>query len=426
MLGVLLLANQAQAVVVLNPPQFVPTINNSLRIFQPTKSEYSPDGKLVMFRENLTDPNSHFIFSLPLDFRMRSPTNNFSDPNIVPAPGNAADYPNHLPLVDDINYVELPNTVPIPPASDTGARDPGSHYDDNRNWLSNAFRLSETSQPSAPSSHMIAFVHEEDWYGYGYPVDCAFKNVGVRYSTDLGKSWTRAVPILTKIRQKPWSECETWPRAGVGDGSAMWNPINQTWHIFAQEDPMKPDASPPLVMAVSNDTLGRPYSWTRVDPVSGQTQPGFIGLNATIAHGDLADIKGASPSIMRDEKNHIWHMVYAQWGGGLIYTNSTNLWRWTPPFRLAINYTQFVHTVYPSLIGDQSDVLTTNGKATLYFGANKGDLNIWGKAYFSVGIDFNSWPSGSQVQQESPQHGVAFEQSDTRNSHSQSSIFEDL
>ncbi len=87
----------------------------------------------------------------------------------------------------------------------------------------------------------------------------------------------------------------------------MWNPSTKEWVMLAQEGP--------LVMSTSTSPLASPGTWQRIEPISGKTAPGFIGDGTTLAHGDLASIGGSNPSIIRDQENAIWHMVYAKWGG---------------------------------------------------------------------------------------------------------------
>ena len=79
-------------------------------------------------------------------------------------------------------------------------------------------------------------------------------------------------------------------------------------------------------------------------------------------------------------------MIYAKWGEGLAYTNSSDLYRWEIPFLIWDNGNQTPNTQYPTLVGDEGDALSTNGAATLYFtAANK--VN-WGRPLWSVGITF--------------------------------------
>lgn len=40
-------------------------------------------------------------------------------------------------------------------------------------------------------------------------------------------------------------------------------------------------------MSFSSDPLGQPVAWARINPVTGQTQPGFMGGDDTLAHRNL-------------------------------------------------------------------------------------------------------------------------------------------
>ena len=400
-LGTLLLIAPASAAVIVGTPELLPVINDKLRYWSPSSAQWMPDGKMVAFCENTSNPQSDFIFNIPLDFRMRGPNNKVN--NVTsPAAGNRSEYPNALPWREGTNYVRLPNDIPIPSADVTGTRGDGTHYDYNDRWLMNAFRLSETSQPDAPINDMIAFVHNEDYWGYGGAYNgCTYKSIGVRYSHDLGKSWTRSVPIITKSVQLPVDQislCNNKPRAGTGDLAGIWNHLNKTWVIFGHEDEWttNPYTSPRLVMSISTDPLARPGNWTRLDPINKKTAPGFIGDKNSLFHPDLSGVPGSNPTIIRDSKNNVWHMVWSRWGGGLSYANTTDFVRFSTPADLRLN------GGYPTLIGDQGDALTTGGKATLYY--TGGDNNgYWGKPIRSVGIDFNPITQNANVREQKQQ-----------------------
>ena len=392
-LHILTLAVGASAVQLQGPPQYVSLINDSLQSWAPSHAQYMPDGKMFAFRQNLTDPQTPWIFNIELDFRMTGPTNKVKDIT-APASANRSDYPNRLPWRADINYVEVPNTIPIPSPSVTGMRSNGTLYDENSVWLMNVFRLSETSNASAPSNYLIGFAHNEDYWGHGGAVNgCTYKSIGVRYSYDLGLSWTRSVPILTKsIETQTPDGCNVAPRAGTADFAATWNHLTSTWTILGCEDEWTTNpSSPGLVTSISADPLARPGSWTKVDPVRKLTAPGLIGSNATFLHPDLSSGRGANPSIIRDQKNGVWHMVYAKWGGGLFYTKTPDLVRWTSPALLPINGTQHPQSGYPTLIGDLGDTNTTNGLATLYWtdSAVK-PTGMWGRPFWSVDLDLGA------------------------------------
>ena len=118
-------------------------------------------------------------------------------------------------------------------------------------------------------------------------------------------------------------------------------------------------------MSVSCDSLAAPGSWSRIDPISGKTAPGFKGDGT--AHGDLSSISCSNPRIIRDQKNVVWHMVYARWGGGIAYSKSFDLTRWEKPVMLYEGDGHIVNPRYSTLVSNEGDALATDGTATLYF-----------------------------------------------------------
>ena len=340
-----------------------------------------PDGKMFMMRKDPNDKNAGFIINTTPNNFISSSSSSIND---ISGPYNdpKAEYQNSD---SGANFVLLPNDVPIPDASITGLRGNGTLYDEGTVWIFNAFRLSATSQPGADSDSLIGFEHNEDyWKDTGTTSSCTYKSIAVRYSKDLGKSWTRSVPIITKNKQNETCD-DSNPFTGTGDFATMWNPDKKEWVTIAQEGP--------LVMSTSKDPLAKPGTWTRIDPVTNSTDAGFIGNGTTLAHGDLASIGGSNPSIIRDEKNSVWHMIYAKWGGGMAYTKSTDLYRWDTPYLIWDNSDMTPVSQYPTLVGDEGDTLTTDGTATLYFTAqNHVD---WGRPLWSVGIDFGANSSSS-------------------------------
>ena len=247
----------------------------------------------------------------------------------------------------------------------------------------------------------------EEWAKYG----CTYKSIGVRYSQDLGKSWTRSVPIITKLVQPPTEnyieKCGLKPRAQTGDLAAMWNHLNRTWVIMAQEDPYvsSQDTSPGLAMSISNDPLARPGTWKRIDPWTNRTSPGFIGDNNSLLHPNLTSGLGANPSIIWDDRNKLWHMVYAKWGGGIFYTNTSDFKEWKKPVILPVG------KGYPTLIGDRGDTNTTTGNATLYY-TGGGDTGLWGKSMWAINITFDSTFQLIQEKEEKGDYGGVANQMD--------------
>jgi len=370
-LHTMLLASSAIAATIQGSPKLLSILEDKVKSWS-GDAQNVPDGKMFMLRKDPNDKSAGFIINTTPNNLISSASSSindistpYNDPKVEYQHDDA--HANFL-LVD-------PTDVHILPASETGLRGNGTLYDEGTVWIFNAYRLSETSQPGADPNSLIGFEHNEDyWTDTGTTKSCTYKSIG--YSKDLGKSWTRSVPIITKDKQN--DTClDAYPFTGTGDFSTVWHPDKKEWITLAQEGP--------LVMSTSKDPLAKPGTWTRIDPVSGKTAPGFIGDGTTLAHGDLTSIGGANPSIIRDQKNSVWHMVYSIWGNGIAYTKSTDLYRWDQPV-VFWKDDSTPNSKYPTLVGDEGDTLTSDGTATMLFGAD--NQVPWGRALWSVGVDF--------------------------------------
>ena len=330
-----------------------------------------PDGKFWSMPQSPGDLNSPFIVWSTPDLRMTS-TTPYLDDVTAADPSESIDIPNGK-KVPGLNYAILPNNIPIPGPEITGLRSDGQKYDDGTLWIMSAFRLSETSDPNAPPDSLIGFEHNEDyWADTGAGSDCTHKSIAVRYSTDLGKSWTRSVPVLTKDKQT--AACDHENRfTGTGDFCAAWNAEGKEWVIYAQEGV--------VVMSHSSDPLAKPGSWEKLDPVSGKTSPGFISDKEPLAHGDLKDFAGSNPSILKDLGTGLWHMVWAKWGGGIFHASSKDLKRWETPTLIVGEDAGVKGAKYPTLFGTAGDTATRNGSALLVFTSDDEGANeqrpIW-------------------------------------------------
>ena len=411
-LSSLLLASTSFSASLVGAPTRINVAEKVLPHYESAK--FFPDGKVSVFRE---DPASseNWIINIDPDFRLRSTSPSLLDITepagppgwdytVLPAPPNYKVLPLDTPQLpsfqtgphDKADGNDKPSdqqqqlgslTLFKLPTSQTGLRGDGEKYDQGSVWLFNWFRLSETSDPSAPPEHLIGFEHNEDHYDDAEGVECTYKSIAVRYSTDLGLSWTRSLPIITKDKQPEPDTCT--PFMGTGDFAAHWNPERKEWIILAQEGP--------LVMSNSSSPTAEPGTWGRYDPVSETVADGFIADKEPLAHGDLKDIAGSNPSIIFDELTKMWHVVYAKWGGGIAYSKSGDLRRWDKPVLIVEGQGEWNVSKYPSLVGSEGDVRTKDGKATLYFtGENEVDTE---RPLWSVVVDLQG---GEQVPVDGP------------------------
>ena len=380
----MLLVSNTLALTLQGTPKMLDTMQTKFKPWSGS-AQNVPDGKMWMLPKDPSDASAGWIINVTPNNFISSTTPYVTD---VTTPYND---PSEQSATSNGNMITVPATIPIPSASETGMRGNGSLYDELSDWIFNVFRLSETSDPSAPSTHLIGFEHNEDyWKVDGGGGDCTYKSIAVRYSEDLGKSWTRSVPIVTKGIQT--ATCDDANQfTGTGDFVTIWNSAKKEWVIYAQEGS--------IVMSHSSDPMAKPGSWTRLDPVSGKTQPGFIGSTdgTTLTHGDFASLGGGNPSCLFDKKTNMYHMVWSKWGGGIAYANSADLYRWSTPVLVWEDSSAggiAPGSTYPTLVGDQGDTLSTNGVGVLYFGAsNKVD---WGRPLWSVDVTFDGSTAAAQ------------------------------
>ena len=393
-LHALLLASSAMAVTMVGSPKLINVIPDKVKGFGFGGAGNVPDGKFLSYRADPNDRSKGFIINTTPNFFMTSPTS-FLEDVTGPRDISGADKQNPLPgdaSNDGSNYIILEPTISIPSAEKTGMRGNGTLYDQGSWWIFGAYRYSETSQPGADPDAMIGFEHNEDYFGDS---KCTYKSIGVRYSNDSGKSWTRSVPIITTGVEMP--ACDMSKQfTGGGDFASAWDHIKKQWTIFGPENS--------LAMKISTDAKASPGSWIRINPANNTTPgPGFIGKTSqaeedAMAHGDLTSIPGSSPSIIWDQKNSVWHMVYGKWGNGIVYTKSADLQRWDRPMMLIDSDAQ-PNSKYPTLIGDEGDTVTTDGTARLYFGADNNVTPNF-RALWVVTLDFGD--SGAASNDTSP------------------------
>lgn len=339
--------------------------------------------------------------------------------------GNASDYDdsqvyhhgtagnNFVTLQPGISFA---GPTPMPSLSEAGFRDPTNYscapygcWDSTSYWLNNAYRVSETSGPGNNTNFMIGFAHNEDhWYPPSKKYEYReYKHVGVRYSNDGGKSWTRSVPILIRGREEEGG-------TGCGDMAVIWNHRLKVWQAYMQEYVGEPGPNG-LIIAFSNDTYARPGTWTRIQPNASAPSSWTRDIAYSLNYGPETILKNTNltrdngrrctnPSIIFDERSQYWHMVCHNWDGGLRYSNSTDGWNWRVPVDLTFSGNV---AKYASLIGTGGDRITSDGSATLYYW-NTTDSHSWDVVRKMYSVEWK-FPS-SAVSSLASVHGVSPEQ----------------
>ncbi len=84
---------------------------------------------MVFFRDNGSNDQSNFTINVTSDFIMTSTKRYVSDVS-EPLPISRSFYSNAIESYSGVDYVTLPLSQPIPPASTTGLRDDETFYDD--------------------------------------------------------------------------------------------------------------------------------------------------------------------------------------------------------------------------------------------------------------------------------------------------------
>jgi hypothetical protein len=238
----LLLSSIAEAASLVADPTQLNVSQTTMRSFNEFEAQFFPDGKMIVFEEFPGQEDTNFIINITPNYRMSLPNIQIEDTDRDRGV-NKSDYPDALPVYEG-NCATLPPTLPIPEPDMTGLRGNGSLYDTNSVWIFNMFRLSATSQPDAAADSLIGFEHNEDHYeGTSSEGNCVYKSIAVRYSEDLGQSWTRSVPIITTSIQRDPDGCD--PFTGAEDFVTMWDSVQNRWVIYFPQNS--------LAMAVSTD-----------------------------------------------------------------------------------------------------------------------------------------------------------------------------
>ena len=227
-------------------------------------------------------------------------------------------------------------------------------WDNGGSWLYNVRRV---------GSELVAVYHAEDHWGCGVanPQGIAYKSMAVTSSTDDGLTWAPGQQVLLGYLPKPATP--EW--SGAGDGSTIWDPVDQRWLLFYQEN-IGNGAS--LFAAASSNPMCSVGTWNKwdgtgftIDALATQSDGGVepTPLSAFTAQ------EGANPSVHWNSLLQKWVMVYGSWDGSIYITSSVDLLDWDPPIFVVASQNPGGFAWYPTIIGD-SDT-SAGADAYLYY-----------------------------------------------------------
>lgn len=236
-------------------------------------------------------------------------------------------------------------------------------FNDGGSWFIGVHPLSD--------GRLAGFFHAESHWDEGI----AYKSIGVAYSSDKGRTWTKGEKILNVDYPKP-----TEPRwSGLGDGCVIYN--KERGQFICYYSAYIPGEDFKITMAVSEAVDGASGSWKKWDgndfTVEGYNTTTQLGGPDSKIEG-LGSRAGANPSVIWNRHLQKWVMVYAGWDNVIYMSTSDDGLDWESP--MAITDANAETATYPNLIGDNGD--TEGGEIVkLYYGRNQNPEGVRELAY---------------------------------------------
>ncbi|RQP18607.1 MAG: hypothetical protein EAS52_04985 [Parapedobacter sp.] len=241
-----------------------------------------------------------------------------------------------------------------------------SDFTDAGSWFIGVHRLID--------GRLAGFFHAESRWGSL----TAFKSIGIAYSSDNGRTWTKGEKILnvnyTKPREARWS--------GLGDGCVVYNEDRQQFICYYSANIEGEDYK--ICMAASDDPYGSPDTWKKWDgrnfTIDGyDSETGIGGVDHKLA--GLTSQAGANPSVMWNDFLKRWVMVYAGWNGVLYMSSSVDGITWEQPLAISKNAEETAG--YPNLISEYGD-LEGSKVVRLYYARNQNAAGVRQFAYRTI------------------------------------------
>ena len=187
--------------------------------------------------------------------------------------------------------------------------------------------------------------------------------------------------MVTKgVQDEPSHSCGYMQGWGGGT-SVMWNAAIKEWVFLVSY-------STGLGLAISNDTHARPGTWWRIDPTTGESEPGFKSTKE-LPHPDLKGVNCVDGAIIRDTKNDLYQIILSPGSGSFNYVSTKDFRSFSKEVQLYNGTEGLVEgATYPTAVGTHGDALTGDGTATIYFGGNKESSVPFGRGIYGFDVEF--------------------------------------
>lgn len=238
-------------------------------------------------------------------------------------------------------------------------------FSDGGSWFIGIHRLA--------GNKLVGFFHAESHWKTG---SGAYKSLGVAYSEDEGRTWTKGDKFLSTNVPKP--EKAAW--CGLGDGCVVYNPERKQYICYYSAND---GVDYRICMAVSSDSQGAAHTWQKwdgkeftVEGCNADTQLG--GKDVSIEA--LSKVAGANPSVLWNSYLERWVMVYSSWSGSIYMSSSKDGIAWETPIKVFENSGK---VTYPNLIGISGDS-EADKTLRLYYGDAQKDNGIRNLVYRTI------------------------------------------